>query len=188
MHTPTLRGFGLLTLLFLGRLSAAEISVDIGPSGLYAQRRDFVFNDLVGTPFQGQTSAFDIRFANDSFVRLFPGVPPDFSIGFNLFTTFLPGGTLTPPLSISLYPIDSTGAPLGPPMGFSTSGRPQGFSGVGTAAGITTPLDFFGIHVELTLPSLPGASVTGARFSFVPNGIPYAVGPGVATPDSGVTV
>jgi hypothetical protein len=81
--------------------------------------------------------------------------------------------------------VDQQGNPLQQPQQLGGASKDNGSLAAGLfpllPGDLQRPLDFFGIHFDLTLPVAPSISITGERFLLMSdlNG-PFGVGPGVA--------
>jgi hypothetical protein len=176
--------------------NATPISIDLGPSPNITTHRDTFFNDLNGTPLQSQTLSLNFLFADGKFARLFSVTDAHFAVLITLKTSgsgvgfFQEGSTGfllnqngrlgNPEMLGAANPTDdSMSASLFPLL----SGQ------------FSTPLDFFGVHTKLLLPSNPSLTVTGGEFQLVSFGAGsqdvFGIGPGVPrdiVPDSGSTL
>jgi len=98
-------------------------------------------------------------------------------------------------LSGTGFLVDQEGNPLQPPQQLGSASGDNGLLAAGLfpllPGDLSRPLDFFGIHFDLTLPVSPSLSITGEEFLFKSNGnAPFGVGPGVPSdivPDGGRT-
>jgi hypothetical protein len=150
------------------------------------------FDALNGTLLQGQTLSLDFTFSSDEFVRLFTVTSSSFVALLKLQTTGLgPNDFLTG----TGFLVDHNGNPVEPP---ETLGAASGSSIL--AAGLfpllsgdlQRPTDFFGIHMDLTLPLNTSVSITGEELLLMSehNG-PFGVGPGLppdVVPEQGGTL
>jgi len=92
--------------------------------------------------------------------------------------------------------VDQEGNPLQPPQQLGSASGDNGLLAAGLfpllPGDLSRPLDFFGIHFDLTLPVSPFVSITGEEFLFKSDGnAPFGVGPGVPTdivPETGSTL
>lgn len=182
-----LTGIALATFGGLGKIQAANIGINLGSTQvLSGETNRILFTGLNSTPLVGSVS-FDFSFGNNKFVRLFTASSSGFSaaiilqtngigvLGFPQGTGYLidgrgnaiPGIGVTGSaagddgsLSISLFPLlrDETGAPH---------------------AGLPRPLDFYGIHFDVTFPNRPLNVVIGGQLVLVGNGKSFGIGPGL---------
>lgn len=171
---------------------------DIGPNGT-SYSRSFSFGQFNGTQMEGQTLSFDINFNNN--VHLFRHTDSAFSVSL----AFQTNGT------------DNTGFILGrgclldalgdQMCGLRTLGSARSDAAVwvglyplfddvtGIALDIARPLDFYGVHIELTLPDT-GLIITDGGLSFLAQDFrqngnrsnPFRIGPARNVPDSGSTM
>jgi hypothetical protein len=195
--------------LFFGTASAraVNIGINLGPSrvvtGPNPTTGKLAFTGLNNTVVNGSISV-DFLFTNSEFVRLFTVTQPSFAASINLQTS---ASSFLGFLDGTGYLIDSQGNAI---PGFSITGGASGNDGsmgldlyplLKDANGtpndqLQKPLDFYGVHLNLTFPSDPSVHVTGGQFSLGAMGdfSPFAVGPGsipadiASVPDSGGTV
>lgn len=182
-------------LAICSSVRATPITIDIGPSPNITSQVTTAFSDLNGLHLQGQTLSLDFNFANNNFVRLFTVTNPSFDIFIALQTNgsgvvgFLNGtGSLLDQNGIALGPSDSLGSASGDDGSMSAGLFPL------LSGNFAPPLDFYGVHLDLSLPTNLPVSIIGAQFQLVSTGLPhdvFGVGPGVPTdivPDSGNTL
>ena len=186
-HASVLIGIALMTMGSLEKIDAVTIGIDLGSSQvLTGESNKISFAGLNGTSLVGNASV-DLLFGGNKFVRLFSNTSPAFSAviilqtnglgipGFLQGTGYLidargnaiPGVGVTGSasgddgtLSIGLFPLlrDKTGAPN---------------------TGVQRPVDFYGVHFDITFPSLPLSILVGGQFVLTGNGQPFGIGPGV---------
>jgi len=92
--------------------------------------------------------------------------------------------------------VDQHGNPLEQPQLLGSASGNNGSLAAGLfpllPGDLQRPLDFFGVHFDLTLPVALSISITGEKFMFKSEGNgPFGVGPGIPTdivPDDGSTV
>ncbi len=180
-------GIALVTLATLGKIDATTIGIDLGPSQVLGGDSNRIpFVGLNGTPLVGNLSV-DLSFGSNKFVRIFSNSSSAFSALIILQTNgvgipgFLEGtgylidarGNAIPgigvtgsasgddgTLSIGLFPLlrDETGAPN---------------------TGVQRPVDFYGVHYDITLPTRPLSAVVGAQLILAGDGKPFGIGPDV---------
>ena len=174
---------------------ANQISIDLGSSPQITTQAGSAFSDLNGTQLLGQTLSLDFTFANGKFARLFSVTNPAFEIAITLFTNG--SGTVGFPDATGSL-LDQNGNALGTPQMFGSA------AGNGSmivlmqpllSGQFSTPLDFFGVHTDLTLPDVSSVMVTGGQFQLVSAGAGsrdvFGIGPGVPrdiVPESGSTL
>jgi hypothetical protein len=180
--------FAVIALTVMASSQAVQgvaIQINAGAPGTLSSDTIIPFSDLNKTALLGQNSSVDFRFPNPEFVRLFT-VTTAFSVQMTLQTSsfslvgFLHGtGFLT----------DSLGNPLEPPQTLGSASSNDGSMTVGLFSQVNRPIDFYGVHYDLTFPTNP-AVVTGGQFRLVSDSGPFGLGPGLPTdivPDTGST-
>jgi hypothetical protein len=171
-----------------GSAQAITIELDLRDSHHITSKITKAFAELNGMALQGQTLSLDFTFSHGEFVRLF-SITSDPFVGLLTLHTNSSGVDF---LDGTGFFIDQNGQPLEQPQQLgSASGN--GWMAAGLFPGdLERPLDFFGIHFDLTLPDSPFISITGEEFVFDSNGNgPFGVGPGVPrdlVPDQDSTV
>lgn len=162
---------GILTAL-IGSLAvhaacATQINIDLGPDRIVRGQHDgfilFPFNDLAGTPLNGQTLSLDFDFG-DSFVRAFPIT--------DRLLQFYAIGRTTRVLSNGENDTIALGYVL--PLW-----------------GLTGGMVFEGIHMEYALPDMPGVELLDGHLLIMSNlrtWYPYAIGNAKPVPDGGATL
>jgi hypothetical protein len=179
-----------VSLGIIGSAQATTIELNLGPSSRITSKVVNAFDVLDGMALQGQTLSLDFTFSRGKFVRLF-------SITSAPFTGLLKLHTNSPGMLDFLngtgFLVDQNGNPLQPPQQLGSASRNNGSLAAGLfpllPGDLQRPLDFFGIHFDLTLPVAPSISITRENFLLTSdtNG-PFGVGPGVnpdIVPDQG---
>ena len=182
---------GIIAALSLGAIGSARattIDLDLGTPPHVTSKVTNSFDAMNGTALQGQTLSLDFTFSHGEFVRLFTVTSSSFLALLKLQTNS--PGTVDF-LSGTGFLVDQQGNPLQPPQQLGSAAG-IGLLSAGLLPGdLSRPLDFFGIHFDLTLPVSPSVSITGEEFLFKSNGnAPFGVGPGVPSdivPDGGRT-
>lgn len=168
---------------------AVTIPIDLGNSGFSFDDISFPFNDLNGTSLAGQNLSVDFIFADPAFVRLFT-VTTDFDAALRLETNgsnigFLTGtGYLINAQGNALHTAEILG---------SASSSSTIFASLIAPAGLQRPVDFFGVHYDLTFPDNPSVDLTAGelRLFTLGAGGTFGIGPGVPAdivPDVGGTL
>ena len=186
---------GIIAALSLGAIGSARattIDLDLGTPPHVTFKVTNSFDAMNGTALQGQTLSLDFTFSHGEFVRLFTVTSSPFVALLKLQTNS-PG--MVDFLSGTGFLVDQQGNPLQPPQQLGSAAGNNGLLAAGLfpllPGDLSRPLDFFGIHFDLTLPVSPSLSITGEEFLFKSNGnAPFGVGPGVPSdnvPDGGRT-
>jgi hypothetical protein len=182
--------------------TATTISIDLGPpKNTNKSEKSFSFDlpgNLQGLAFDGQTLSLDFVFDNSEFVRLFPSTDSSIDLGFDLKAFGV--GAVTVPASGYLFdsahnPIPSivaggTSVIIDPPGSVFSVG--PGFFPLDPAIqNVNFPLDIYGAHVDIRLPTAPNFHLTDTgSFGIFPHGTrggnQFAIGPHVR--DTGSTV
>lgn len=183
-------------LALAGSSAATTITADIGPQGIVgAGERDYVLNGLYGIPLQGQNWSLHITFSRDEFIRLYTAsYYPNGTSGSNF-------GELTFDV-LALLQTNATGSldyPTGTAYAFGSTGNPvipvqttgggsvSGFGALRVGVGVfpllnqtnpSLPLDFYGVHFDLTLPFSANHQIESGTLRLVSNSV-YGVGPGI---------
>src|SRR5947208_1648820 len=177
----------------VGSVRATTIDLDLGTPPHVTSKVTNSFDAMNGAALQGQTLSLDFTFSHGEFVRLF-------TVTSNPFVALLKLQTNSPGmvdfLSGTGFLVDQQGNPLQPPQQLGSAAGNNGLLAAGLfpllPGDLSRPLDFFGIHFDLTLPVSPFVSITGEEFLFKSDGnAPFGVGPGVPTdivPETGSTL
>jgi hypothetical protein len=170
--------------------NAAKIEVDLGPSGVIDRR--FVGLDqtsLAGTPLAGQSLPVDLSFAANGFLRVFtfaPSLFTDTELDLGGGVTYTSDSQI--PSNVPLgtgYFVDESGNQIGATSNligyFDTLGPPGARVLVDTqivfpAVELATPTDVFGVHLDVALPQIDGAFITGGEGSFFFVSVPTLAG------------
>lgn len=187
---------GIIATLSLGTVGSARattIYLNLGDSPHVTSKVANSFTALDGMALQGQTLSLDFRFSHEEFVRLF-------TITSNPFVALLKLQTNSPGMVDLLngtgFLVGKHGHPLEQPQQLGSASGDNGSLAAGLfpllPGDLQRPLDFFGIHFDLTLPMSRSISITGEEFLFSSDsGRPFGVGPGVPldiVPDEGSTL
>ena len=186
---------GIIAALSLGAIGSARattIDLDLGTPPHVTSKVTNSFDAMNGTALQGQTLSLDFTFSHGEFVRLFTVTSSPFVALLKLQTN---SSDMVDFLSGTGFLVDQEGNPLQPPQQLGSASGDNGLLAAGLfpllPGDLSRPLDFFGIHFDLTLPVSPSLSITGEEFLFKSNGnAPFGVGPGVPSdivPDGGRT-
>src|SRR5437764_7302234 len=187
---------GIIAAISLGPIGSARattIDLDLGTPPHVTSKVTNSFDALNGTALQGQTLSLDFTFSHGEFVRLFTVTSSPFVALLKLQTNS-PG--MVDFLSGTGFLVDQQGNPLQPPQQLGSAAGNNGLLAAGLfpllPGDLSRPLDFFGIHFDLTLPVSPFVSITGEEFLFKSDSnAPFGVGPGVPAdivPDTGTTL
>jgi hypothetical protein len=184
--------------------SATPISVDLGPSNDKVIGEYIVPFDSGISSLSGQTLSFDLTFANDEFVRILSTTRKSF-IALPWLILRGTGSILGPSISAA-YTFDATGErnswlERGDGPRHTTEGKETiryGLFGIfpmftnpnGTPRTDVDMLDFYGIHIDFTLPT-SDFEVLGSELLLSPGGSDqwkdrWAIGPHV--PETGSTI
>jgi len=185
---------GIIAAVSLGAIGSARattIDLDLGTPPHVTSKVTNSFDAMNGTALQGQTLSLDFTFSNGEFVRLFTITTP--FIALLKLQTNSPG-TLDFPSGTGFL-VDQHGNALQPPQELGSAAGDNGLLSAGLLpllpGDLSRPLDFFGVHFNLTLPVSSSVSITGEEFLFKSDGnAPFGVGPGVPSdivPDGGST-
>ena len=191
----------VLVLVAAGTSYADPIEIDLGSPPNVTSHLSIPFNALNETIVGGETISLDLAIVNSEFVRLFTVTSSLFDVSITLQTN---GTTKHDFLQGTGFLIDSQGMAI---PGFGVTGRASGNDLLtigffpllkdenGTPnTDLARPLDFFGIHLNLTFPDKdnPSIQVIGGEFGLFSNpDAVFGVGPGVPrdiVPDSGSTL
>jgi len=156
-------------------VQGVSIQISLGAPGALSFDTKVPFNDLNGTALLGQSVSVDFMFTSSEFARLFT-VTTDPLVLLTLQTKnsgsvgFLQGtGQLIDNLSKALEPPET--------LGSATSSA--GTMIVGLSPQVKRPIDFYGVHYDLTFPNNPGVAVTEGEFRLFSDSGPFGIGPGV---------
>jgi hypothetical protein len=182
-----------IVLLTLGSAQATTIDLDLGASPKVSAKVVTSVDALDGTLLQGQTLSLDFTFSHGEFVRLFSITSKPFTALLKLQTD---ASGMVDFLDGTGFLVDQHGNPLDTPQQLGSAAGNNGSLAAGLfpllPGDLQRPLDFFGIHFDLTLPLGPFVSITGEQFLLMSDrGHPFGVGPGVPTdivPDQGSTL
>ena len=170
---------------------ATHIDVSLGASPSVTSDVAASFAALNGVALQGQTLSLDFFFSNGEFVRLFSITSDSFHAQVTLQTS---GMGQVGFLSGTGFLFDQHGNPLDPAQDLGSASGDDGSMAAGLfplfGSGLPRPSDFFGVHLDLTLPNNPSVAITSSGFTLLSDsGFPFGVGPGIppdiTTPDSG---
>ena len=189
----------VLVLVAAGTSYADPIEIDLGSPHNVTSHLSIPFDALNDTIVGGETISLDLAIANSKFVRLFTVTSSLFDVSITLHTN---GTTKHDFLQGTGFLIDSQGMAI---PGFGVTGRASGHDLLtigffpllkaenGTPnTDLARPLDFFGIHLDLTFPDKdnPSIRVIGGEFGLSSNP-GFGVGPGIPqdiVPDAGGTL
>ena len=188
-------------LLAAGKIYANPIEINLAPPHNVTSHLSIPFDALNDTVVGGETMSFDLAITNNDFVRLFTVTSSLFEASITLHTN---GTSKHDFLQGTGFLIDSQGMPI---PGFGVTGSASGHDWLnigffpllkdenGTPnTDLPRPLDFFGIHFDLTFPDKdnPAVQVIGGEFGLFSNpGAGFGVGPGIPqdiVPDAGDTL
>jgi hypothetical protein len=186
---------GIIAAVSLGTVGSARATtmhLDLGTSPQVTCKVTNSFDALNGTALQGQTLSLDFRFSHGEFVRLFTVTSSPFVALLKLQTSSFSKLDF---LSGTGFLVNQHGNPMQQPQQLGSASGNNGLLAVGLfpllPGDLSRPLDFFGIHFDLTLPVSPFVVFTGEDFLLKSDpGAPFGVGPGVPAdivPDSGST-
>lgn len=186
-----------ILVVHTGALEATSIPINLGPTRVTSFFCT-LFNELTGVPLNGQSLSLNFVFT-DNFVRLLPpgGFPHtgedfDIAIVFDTNANGLPGFA-----SGSGFIFDQAGNPLQPAERLGSAASSEGAIVLGLFPlrdGARPDADFFGFHVNITLPDNPGFEITdehlqllgGHIHGFSSNEGQFGIGPHIA--DNGSTL
>jgi hypothetical protein len=172
---------GIIATLTVGSARATTIDLDLGTPPHVTSRVTNSFAALNGTALYGQTLSLDFTFSHGEFIRLF-------SVTSNPFVALLKLQTnssgMVDFLSGTGFLVDQHGNPLEQPQLLGSASGDNGSLAAGLfpllPGDLQRPLDFFGVHFDLTLPMALSTSITGEKFMFKSQGNgPFGVGPGI---------
>ena len=184
-----------------GRMYGEPIEIDLGPSHKITSHVSLPLDALNDTVIGGQTMSIDFTLSNSQFVRLFTITSPSFDVSITLQTN---GTNSHDFLHGTGYLVDSQGMAI---PGFGVSGSASGHDLLGISLfpllkdkngtpnnDLSRPLDFFGIHLDLTFPNAhnPSIEVIGGQFGLSSDSEKvFGIGPGLPrdiVSDSGSTL
>ena len=186
---------GVLTMAIAGiadSMHAVTIPLDLGRAPHVTSKVDHGFNALNGVSVAGQTFSLDFMFKKNEFVRFFTVTSDSFVALITLQTN---DAGLVGFLDGTGFLVDQQGNPLEQRQELGSASGDNGSMAAGlfplVGGGLPRPLDSFGVHLDLLLPTNPSFSITDARFTLESGpGQPFGVGPGVPrdiVPDEGST-
>jgi len=187
---------GIIATLSLGTVGSARattIDLDLGTPPHVTSKVTNSFAALNGTALHGQTLSLDFTFSHGEFIRLFTVTSNPFVALLKLQTN---SSGMVDFLSGTGFLVDQHGNPLGQPQLLGSASGDNGSLAAGLfpllPGDVQRPLDFFGVHFDLTLPASLSTSITGEKFMFKSQGNgPFGVGPGIPSdivPDHGSTL
>lgn len=178
---------------------ALNIEIDLGPPGVISTPPGITvpFADLNGVALSGQTLSLEFTFKNGQFVRLFTVTNSQFVALVSLQTdAFGVAGFLEG----TGYLVDLQGNALQQPESLGSASSDDGAMHAGLfpllLGDLDRPLDFYGVHFDLTLPNLSFFSITGGNLGLIAAGVNrndlFGIGPGGIprdiVPESGGTL
>jgi hypothetical protein len=186
----------VLGLAAVGRVQAiTTIGIDLGPASTITSDMSVPFDALDGISLAGQTLSINFTFTNKEFVRLFTITSASFISRISLQTN---GSGVVGFLSGTGYLFDHQGNAIDTPQDLGSASGNDGSLDAGLlpllSGELQRPIDFYGVHLDLTLPTNPLVTVTGAaQFQLLAAGVstPFGIGPGVPrdiVPDAGSTL
>jgi VPDSG-CTERM motif len=183
----------MIMLSWSGRAKANPIWIDLGPSPSLKSHTSDPFNALDGISLAGQTLSINVRFTNSEFVRLFTVTSRSFK---SLLTLQTNGSGVVGFLHGTGFLVDQQGNALETPQDLGRASTNNGSLSVGLfpffSGELNTPVDFFSIHFDITLPDRPWLTVTGGDFGLISDpGHVFGIGPGLPpdiVPDAGSTL
>jgi hypothetical protein len=185
MRTYLFAVFALTILASSQAVQGVAIQINLGAPDTLSSNTIIPFTDLNGTALLGQSSSVDFRFANSQFVRLFT-VTTAFSVQMTLQTS---SSSFVGFLQGTGYLTDSLGNALEPPQTLGRASSDNGLISVDLLSQVNRPIDFYGVHYDVTFPTNP-AVVTGGEFRLLSDTGPFGLGPGLPpdiVPDTGST-
>lgn len=187
-----------LALTFAPKVTATDIPIGLGPPGHLRTHASHDFSELDGTALSGQTLSVDFLFSNNQFVRLFTTTTDSFSALVTLDTNG--SGDLGSDIHGTGLIFDSGRNALQSPETLGAASGDDASLSVGLlpllSGPLQRPVDFFGVHLDMTLPDLtqtnPSLIIIGGEFELIASHINgddlFGVGPGVPpdiVPDTG---
>jgi len=182
-RTRILAAVTVLALSAAGNVPATTIGINLGTAPKLTSQVAIPFDVLNGVSLNGQTLSLDFMFANAEFVRLFTATTAFFANSLSLQTN---GSGDVGFLDGTAELLDQQGNALQSPEDFgsaSDNGAMHATLFPLLSGQLNKPLDFFGVHFDLTLPSNPLVMITGAEFQLATAGLNhddrFGIGPGV---------
>jgi len=165
-------------------VQAVTIGIDLGNFPTLTSQIEVPFDALNGVSLSGQTLSLDFMFTNGEFVRLFTVTNPSFT---TLITLQTNGSGLVGFLDGTGYLLDQQGNALQTPQDLGSASGNDASMGAALfpllPGQLQRPLDFFGIHYDLTFPSNSSVAITGGQFELITAGLNhddrFGIGPGV---------
>ena len=158
-----------LSLEAIGSARATTIDLDLGTPPHVTSKVTNSFDALTGTALQGQTLSLDFTFSHGEFVRLFTITSNPF-VGLLKLQTNSSG--MLDFLNGTGFLVDQQGNPLQQPQQLGSAAGNNGSLAAGLfpllPGDLQRPFDFFGVHLDLTLPVAPSISITGEDFCSSP--------------------
>ena len=186
MKISLLAAITLVVLADSHAVQGTPIQINLGAPGTYSTDMTIPFSGLNGTALAGQSLSVDFVFTNSEFLRLFT-VTTSFS---TLITLQTNGSGLVGFLHGTGYLTDSLGNALELPeiLGSASSDDGQMFAGLFPQVG--RPIDIYGAHFDLTLPTNLKLGVTEGQLRLLSDGFAFGIGPGLPAdivPETGST-
>lgn len=177
------------------RAEATSIGIDLGSAGRLTTAVGVPFEQLDGTHLSGQTLSLNFVFTKQEFARLFSITNSSFTI---LTTLRIHGSDGSDFLTGTGNLLNNGGGAMEPPQDLGSASGTHAMSVALfplASTDLHKPLDFFGVHLDLTLPFDTSVTVTGGRFRLLAAGVNeedrFGIGPGLPTdiiPESGSTI
>ena len=199
LRTTILTGIVILTLAGVGRVQAITVPIDLGNPGTLIVDQRVAFDGLDQTSLLGQTLSVDFIFAQGEFARLFTVTSSSFDASVGLqtdsseFVGFLNGtGYLLDDHGNALHTLQALGSAASDTGEMAVGLFPFFKDPSGTPSDeLQKPVDFYGVHYDLTLPVNPSVELTEGQFRLFSDSGPFGIGPGVPkniVPDTGTTL
>src|SRR5882762_5849 len=167
-RVPVLLSIVVFALLAGENARATTIGINLGSSPRITSEVTVSVDALNGVSLNGQTLSLNFMFTNSEFVRLFTATSASFAASLNLQTN---GSGLVGFLSGTGELLDQQGNALQTPQNLGSASRDDGsmFAALFplSSGQLHKPLDFFGIHYDLTLPTNSSVAVIGAEFQLI---------------------
>src|SRR5438270_7804891 len=146
---------------------ATTIDLDLGTPPHVTSNVTNSSDALNGTGLQGRNLSLDFTFSHSEFVRLFTVTSSPFVALLKLQTN---SSSMVDFLSGTGFLVDQQGNPLQQPQQLGSASGNNGLLAAGLfpllPGDLQRPLDFFGIHFDLTLPTNRFVVITGEDFMF----------------------